>query len=51
VHFGDGPPYVLVAEERHGAEAPRLFHSSERALAESLAFRLQSELRAPRIGS
>ncbi len=51
VHFGDGPPYVLVADEPTGSEAPRLFHSSERSLAEWLAFRLQSELGAPRIGS
>ena len=51
VHFGDGPPYVLVADDRTDGEAPRLFHSSERALAESLAFRLQRELRVPGIDS
>jgi hypothetical protein len=63
VHFGDGPPYVLIAEascaqradgERSpgGASAPdqvRWFHSADRTLAESLAFRLQRELRVPRL--
>jgi diguanylate cyclase (GGDEF)-like protein len=64
VHFGDGPPYVLVAEadpasgaqRAEGERSPegvgrvRWFHSADRALAESLAFRLQHELRVPRLG-
>ncbi len=50
VHFGDGPAYVMVAaNDEKGSETP-LFHSSERALAESLVFRLQRELRVPRFG-
>jgi len=49
VHFGDGPCYVLVAAEAAGTGRARLFHSSERALAESLVFRLQRELRVPRL--
>jgi CheY-like chemotaxis protein/GGDEF domain-containing protein len=49
VHFGDGPAYVLVADESERASPPRLFHSSERSLAELLAFRLQRELRVPRL--
>jgi two-component system, cell cycle response regulator len=49
VQFGDGPPYVLIAE----GDPPggvRWFHSADRSLAESLALRLQLELRAPRLG-
>jgi hypothetical protein len=49
VHFGDGPAYVLVADVGDDDAPPRLFHSSERSLAESLAFRLQRELRVPRV--
>jgi len=49
VHFGDGPAYVLVADDGDAAAPPRLFHSGERSLAESLAFRLQRELRLPRL--
>lgn len=47
VHYGDGPSYVLVADEKAGPEGRRFFHSSDSALAESLAFRLQRELRLP----
>jgi diguanylate cyclase (GGDEF)-like protein len=49
VQFGDGPAYVLVADADEQAGHVRWFHSSERALAESLALRLQQELRVPRL--
>ena len=49
VHFGDGPSYVLIAENADEAGQVRWFHSSDRSLAESLAFRLQRELRTPRL--
>ncbi len=50
VHFGDGPSYVLVADEASSEPGRvRWFHSSDRSLAESLAFRLQRELRVPRV--
>jgi len=44
VQFGDGPPYVWTAEGKGGGEGLRLFHSTDRALAESLCFRLLTEL-------
>jgi diguanylate cyclase (GGDEF)-like protein len=50
VQFGDGPAYVLVAEAEKEGGRVRWFHSNERALAESLALRLQHELRVPRVG-
>jgi two-component system, cell cycle response regulator len=50
VQFGDGPAYVLVADADAQAGQVRWFHSNERALAESLALRLQHELRVPRVG-
>jgi len=49
VHFGDGPAYVLIAEDADVPGQVRWFHSSDRSLAESLVFRLQRELRMPRI--
>ena len=42
VQFGDGPPYVWVAEPK--GERVRLFHSADRSLAEALAFRLRDRL-------
>jgi len=50
VQFGDGPSYVLVADEGAEPGSVRWFHSSDRSLAESLVFRLQRELRVPRLG-
>ncbi len=50
VHFGEGPSYVLVTDEKEGPDGVRLFHSAERGLAEALSFRLQHELRAPQRG-
>ncbi len=50
VHFGDGPSYVLIAAAAADPGRVRWFHSSDRSLAESLAFRLQRELRVPRLG-
>ncbi len=47
VQFGDGPSYVLVADGDAQPGRVRWFHSSDRSLAESLAFRLQRELRVP----
>lgn len=47
VHYGDGPSYVLVADEKAGPEGRRFFHSADSALAEALVFRLQRELRLP----
>lgn len=47
VHYGDGPSYVLIADERNTPDGRRFFHSADSGLAESLAFRLQRELRLP----
>jgi DNA-binding response OmpR family regulator len=47
VHYGDGPAYVLVCDEKSGPSGRRLYHSSDAGLAEYLAFRLQRELRLP----
>jgi diguanylate cyclase (GGDEF)-like protein len=44
IHFGDGPSYALVREEKESAEGSRLFHTGDRSLVEYLAFRLQNEL-------
>jgi two-component system cell cycle response regulator len=49
VQFGDGPAYVLIADRAGEPGQVRWFHSSDRSLAESLAFRLQRELRMPRL--
>ena len=43
ISFGDSPPYVWVAQSK-GAETLHLFHSADRALAETLCFRLLEEL-------
>jgi FixJ family two-component response regulator len=50
VHYGDGPAYVLVCDEKHGDAGRPLFHTADAALAEYLAFRLQRELRLPVAG-
>ncbi len=47
VHYGDGPVYALIREEGHDDAPARLFHTSDRALVEHLAFRLQEELALP----
>ena len=44
------PRRVLVADGDAEPGYVRWFHSSDRSLAESLAFRLQRELRVPRLG-
>ena len=44
IHFGDGPSYALVREEKEAEGGSRLFHTSDRSLVEYLAFRLQTEL-------
>jgi diguanylate cyclase (GGDEF)-like protein len=46
IHFGDGPSYALVREEKETEGGSRLFHTSDRSLVEYLAFRLQAELSA-----
>jgi diguanylate cyclase (GGDEF)-like protein len=48
LHFGDGPSYALVCGHKPDQDGVRLFHTSERALVEYLAFRLQRELNVPR---
>jgi len=49
VHYGDGPSYVLIADEQTTPKGRRFFHSADSTLAESLAFRLQRELRLPAV--
>jgi diguanylate cyclase (GGDEF)-like protein len=49
LHFGDGPSYALVCGHKPEHDGVRLFHTSERALVEYLAFRLQKELNVPRL--
>jgi diguanylate cyclase (GGDEF)-like protein len=49
LHFGDGPSYALVCGHKPDQDGVRLFHTSERALVEYLAFRLQRELNVPRL--
>jgi diguanylate cyclase (GGDEF)-like protein len=49
LHFGDGPAYALVCGHKSEQDGVRLFHTSERALVEYLAFRLQKELNVPRL--
>lgn len=49
VQFGDGPAYALVADPKPDAGGVRLLHTSDRALVEMLAFRLQRELQEPRL--
>lgn len=44
VYFGDGPAYALVGQVGVVASRVPLFQSSDRALVEHLAFRLQREL-------
>jgi DNA-binding response OmpR family regulator len=50
VHFGDGPPYVLVSDDKSSEEGRVLHHSGDAGIAEYLAFRLQRELRLPALG-
>ena len=50
VHFGDGPPYVLISDEKSSEEGRILHHSGDAGIAEYLAFRLQRELRLPALG-
>jgi two-component system cell cycle response regulator len=49
IHFGDGPPYALVCADKPEPEGVRLFHTGDRSLVEYLAFRLQRELKVPRL--
>lgn len=44
VHFGDGPSYALVRDEKQEEDGVRLFHTSDRSVVEHLAFRLRTEL-------
>ncbi|MEM7411037.1 MAG: response regulator [Myxococcota bacterium] len=49
VLFGDSGSYVWVAAPEAEGDGVRLFHSSDRALAEELAFRMQRELDTPQL--
>ncbi|UCE86901.1 MAG: response regulator [Deltaproteobacteria bacterium] len=44
VYYGEGPAYALVRERGETPSGASLFHTSDRALVEQLAFQLQSEL-------
>jgi diguanylate cyclase (GGDEF)-like protein len=44
LYYGDGPAYAMLADARDGAAEWPLFHTSDRALVEHLAFRLQRDL-------
>ena len=46
IHFGDGPSYAMVRDEKEAECGVRLFHTSDRSIVEYLAFRLQTELSA-----
>jgi two-component system cell cycle response regulator len=50
VHFGDGPPYVLLSDEKASEEGRILHHTGDAGIAEYLAFRLRRELRLPALG-
>jgi CheY-like chemotaxis protein/GGDEF domain-containing protein len=50
VHFGDGPPYVLVSDDESSDQGRALHHTNDPGVAEYLAFRLQRELRLPALG-
>jgi DNA-binding response OmpR family regulator/GGDEF domain-containing protein len=48
LYYGDGPVYALVGREKPGADGGlRLFHTSDRALVEHLAFQLKRDLGIP----
>jgi diguanylate cyclase (GGDEF)-like protein len=49
LHFGEGPSYALVCGHKSEPDGLRLFHTGDRALVEYLAFRLQKELKVPRL--
>jgi diguanylate cyclase (GGDEF)-like protein len=44
VYYGEGPAYALVREREQRRGGVPVFHTSDRALVEQLAFQLQSEL-------
>jgi hypothetical protein len=48
IHFGDGPSYALVRDEKETEGGSRLFHTGDRSLVEYLVFRLQTELSTSR---
>jgi diguanylate cyclase (GGDEF)-like protein len=48
VHFGDGPPFVLITGDKALGGELQTFQSADRSLVEYLAFRLQRELGVPR---
>jgi diguanylate cyclase (GGDEF)-like protein len=47
LYYGEGPAYALVAEAKPGDEGLALFHTSDRALVEHMAFELQRSLAIP----
>jgi GGDEF domain-containing protein len=44
VYYGEGPAYALVRERKESGDGISMFHTSDRAIVEQLAFQLQSEL-------
>ena len=44
LYFGDGPAYLMVTGYKATEEGLPFFHTSDRALVEHLAFRLQRDL-------
>ncbi len=46
IHFGPGPSYALIQDEKASQEGVRFFHTSERGVVEHLSFQLQAELAA-----
>jgi len=46
IHFGSGPSYALIQDEKASPEGVRFFHTSERGVVEHLSFQLQAELAA-----
>ena len=44
VYYGEGPAYALVRERKETGDGISMFHTSDRAIVEQLAFQLQSEL-------
>lgn len=49
VHYGDGAAYLMVRAPLDASGTTRIFHSSDRELAEYLAFRMHAELSLPRL--
>jgi hypothetical protein len=46
IHFGAGPSYALIQDDKASQDGVRFFHTSERGVVEHLSFQLQAELAA-----